>query len=340
MVMGKVLDELRPDLIHVHDVFMMGVAVRSAQRAKAEGRSVKLVYDSREFIPGLASLDPMIVAAYADLEREFIHDFDRVISVSLPMAQAVQNEYALPVLPDIVANAPQIDHEAHVPALREVVGLDAGIPLITYIGGVNPSRGVDTVVDALPSLPGVHFALVTRPLTGRQVKALEARAERLGVGDRMHVASFVEHDQVTRYVASADIGLSPIQRVPNHDVTITNKFWEYLRAGIPIVSSDTPAEADLVAGMDVGAVHTAGDPDDFARAVTEVLGRLEELKQRITGDPDLQHLASWEAQADVLKTVYEETLNSIDGTARASDAKTAVTAGRGPGSRFRDRVTP
>jgi glycosyltransferase involved in cell wall biosynthesis len=47
---------------------------------------------------------------------------------------------------------------------------------------------------------------------------------------------------------------------PNHDIAVTNKFCEYLAAGLPIVTSDTLARATLVRELGLGVVYTAGDP--------------------------------------------------------------------------------
>lgn len=54
--------------------------------------------------------------------------------------------------------------------------------------------------------------------------------------------------------------LSAPARAPNHDIAVTNKFCEYLAAGLPIVTSDTLARATLVRELGLGVVYTAGDP--------------------------------------------------------------------------------
>jgi glycosyltransferase involved in cell wall biosynthesis len=311
LAIGPVLDRLEPDAIHVHDVFMIGIAVRAAQRAALHGRFVKVIYDAHEYIPGLAMVEPRRVAAFRDLEREFMPDVDRVITVSEPLATLIRDDYDLARMPDVVLNAPVVDDgSVRVVGVREVCGLPDDVPLLVYGGGIHPARGVKTVVDALAQLPDVHLVVVVRRLT-HTTENLHAHAERIGVASRLHFAPYVPPEFVPRYLSSATVGMSPLLRAINHDVAITNKFCEYLNGGLPIVTSDTPAQARLVDELGLGAVHVAGDATDCARAVRSVLDGLDQLRDRIAHDEQLRHRFSWQRQAEVLRDVYDEVLGGL-----------------------------
>jgi glycosyltransferase involved in cell wall biosynthesis len=319
LTLGPLLDRLHIEVIHVHDVFMLGIAARAAHRAALDGRTIKIIYDAHEYIPGVPVVTARRVAAYSDLEREFIGDADRVITVSEPLAHWLQRDHKLASLPDVVLNAPVEPHEdAEVEGLRAQLRLPEEVPLLVYGGGVNRARGVGTVVEALPQLPGVHLAIVAR--ANSVTAELQARAVELGVGDRVHLAPFVDAELVPLYLRSATIGLSPLLHAPNHDIAVTNKFCEYIGAGLPIITSDTPAQADLVTELDLGAVYTAGDVDDFARAVSKVLADRDRIAQRIADDPELKHRFSWAAQAEVLRSVYADVMGTLPDAAWAPGA--------------------
>jgi glycosyltransferase involved in cell wall biosynthesis len=308
LAIGPLVDQLAPDIIHVHDVYLMGVAARAQSRARAAGRQVHLVYDAREFVPGLASTSPRQVAAHVNLEREFIDRFERVITVSDSLADLLVAHHRLRSRPDLVLNAPLVaERRPDTPAIREAAHVPAEAPLLVYGGGINPARGIQTAIAALPALPEAHLAVVIRRIEWMPSELLEL-ARRLGVEDRLHLVPFVDHDQVVHYFGSADVGLSPLFHAINHDVALTNKFCEYLAAGLPVVTSDTPEQARLVSELGLGAVHKADDPADLARAVRDVLGRLDTLKARIVSDAALQRRFTWEGQLPVLERAYREVL--------------------------------
>ena len=305
---------LRPSVVHVHDVYLLGAAVGFARESARDGRTVRVIYDAHEYVLGLANVAPRRVAALRALEERFIGAADRVVTVSEPLAALLQRDHRLAERPLVVLNAPADPPlgAVAVPPLREVVGLAADVPLLVYAGGLVVERGVQTVVDALPGLPGVHLAVVVNK-PGSMTRWLHARAAALGVADRLHFAPFVPPEQVAGYVSSATLGLSPLLRAPNHDVAVTNKFCEYLAAGLPIVTSDTPAQAMLVRELDLGTVHVAGDAADCARAVREALAGRDRLAARIEGDAELRRRFSWAAQVEVIGGLYETVAGATPG---------------------------
>lgn len=329
-VIGALLDEIEPDLVHIHDVFMLGVGAGHVRRAAAAGREVPLVYDAHEYIPGLAYVPARMVGGYCDLETEFIGDVDRIVTVSEPLADLLAADHSPARRPLVVLNAPTIAEPPEgFTTLRELVGVAPEIPLMVYGGGVNTARGVHTAVQALPALPGVHLALVTNR-RNYVVEDLIQQAEKLGVADRFHLAPYVAPELVTHYFAGVSVGLSTLLHAVNHDVAVTNKFCEYLNAGVPIVTSDTPAQADLVRELDLGAVYPAGDVDGLVAAVREVLEAGPRLRERITSDAALRRRFSWSAQAEIIRDLYAELLGELPEQAWSPQALEITHVSGGP----------
>ncbi|WP_091349005.1 glycosyltransferase family 4 protein [Micromonospora rhizosphaerae] len=309
---GPEIDRLRPDLIHAHDFRMLGVGARAKIRAAAQGRRVALVWDAHEFLPGIKPWRDHArwLPAHRAHEREYAPYADAVVTVSADLAELLRREHRLPEPPAVLLNAPAVEHrpadDAAPPDIRAECGIGADVPLLVYGGAAAPQRGLDTLVDALPRLPGVHVALVVNPAL-RYVEQLAARAAALGAADRLHVLPYVPHWQVVPFLAGADVGVIPIHRWPNHEIALITKFFEYSHARLPLVVSDVRTMAATVRATGQGEVFRAGDVDDFVRAVTAVLA--DPARHRAAYDrPGLLAGWTWQAQAQVLERVYRRLL--------------------------------
>jgi glycosyltransferase involved in cell wall biosynthesis len=314
---GPVVDELAPDLIHANDFRMLGVGARATIRARAAGRPVKLVWDAHEFLPGVRPWRSHArwLPANCAHEREYAPWADAVVTVSAELGKLLRQRHGLAEDPAVVLNAPAVaaagsPAAAAAPSLRELCGVGPETPLLVYSGGVTPPRGVDTMVDALPGLPGVHAAVVAiAPNKGisPQLSKLVERAAEIGVADRVHILPYVPYDQVVPFLSAADVGVIPIHHWPNHELALITKFFEYAQARLPIVVSDVRAMAETVRSTGQGEVFRATDIADFVRAVQAVLADPESYRSAYD-KPGLLEAWTWDAQADVLTGVYERLL--------------------------------
>ncbi|STD11629.1 lipopolysaccharide 1,2-N-acetylglucosaminetransferase [Dermatophilus congolensis] len=312
LAFDPVIDSLEWDIIHAHDVHMVGIAARAVARRRANGKEAAWVYDAHEYVAGLSIYPGRPVrkrAAYLDLQNEYIRDADAVVTVTQPLAEQLQKDYDLARQPTVVMNAPVLsaaERSAEV-SLREVCGVDKKTPLLVYSGGVTAARGVDTAVRALLALPEVHVAVVCVPrTTTAPVRELTELARTCGVEDRVHFIEPVRPDHVSGFVAEADLGLIPILHFGSHEFALANKLFEYLFAGLPVVVSDTRAQKEFVEREQVGLVHEAGNPASFATVVKEALSRKDEFQKRIRQNTDLLTPYAWEYQEKTLRELYRD----------------------------------
>lgn len=339
---GPVIDELAPDLIHAHDFRMLGVGARARQRARAAGRPVRLLWDAHEFLPGARPRrdNARWLPAHLGYEREYAPYADAVVTVSDALAELLHREYGLAARPTVVLNAPVVaplddgiaaDGDAaraepapgpgggaasRPPALRALCGIDPETPLLVYAGSAAVQRGLDTVVAALPRLPGVHLALVVADPQAPYVRQLGADAARLGVAERMHALRYVSPWQVVKFLSGADVGVIPLHHWPNHEIALITKFFEYAHARLPIVVSDVRTMAETVRATGQGEVFRARDVADFVRAVRTVLADPARYRAAYDGPDSPLPGWTWEAQAERLDEIYQRLLASR-GTAGA-----------------------
>lgn len=312
LAFARHIDRLKPDLIHAHDFRMLGVGARAAVRGRAAGRPVKLIWDAHEYVPGLHAANGRWLPGHVAWEKEHAVFADAAITVSPSLAELLKKDHKLAELPHVVLNAPvcspdpaEVEAAGPVPNLRELCGIGEDTPLLAYCGGINPVRGVETMIEAMPLLPDVHVALVSVP-PGKAYSAtakIEKLIKELGVGDRVHVLPFVPHWQVPEYLSSADAAVSPLHHLANHELALSNKFFEYAQAKLPVVVSDIRTMAEMVEKTGQGEVFKAQDVEDYVRAVKAVLadpGRYRKAYEK----PGLLEQWTWEAQAELLDRIY------------------------------------
>ncbi len=316
---GPVVDELRPDLIHANDFRMLGVGARAKTRALAAGRPVKLVWDAHEFLPGVRPWldDARWLPAHIAHEREYAPCADAAVTVSDTLATLLRDTHGLPRDPTVVLNAPDAhstgrfspEEDGEVPSLRELCGIGPGTPLVVYSGGAAPQRGLATMVEALPSLPGVHTALVVNRPGSWYVRQLRERAAALGAGDRLHVLPYVPYRQVVPFLSEADAGAIPIHHWTNHEIALITKFFEYAHARLPLVVSDVRTMAATTRETGQGEVFRAEDTADYVRAIQAVLADPGRYRAAYEA-PGLLERWTWETQARRLDEVYSGLLRA------------------------------
>jgi glycosyltransferase involved in cell wall biosynthesis len=104
---------------------------------------------------------------------------------------------------------------------------------------------------------------------------LDEQAANPRYGGRLHVVDAVPPGELGPWVASADIGVMPIQASTlNHALSTPNKLFECLAAGVPVVASDFPEMHRIVLGDPEGPLGELCDPSsaaDVARAIAALL---------------------------------------------------------------------
>lgn len=303
------LHELGPDVIHVHDIHLLGTVAEYAADASPRPH---VVYDAHEYVAGLAvsgARTQRSVDGWAALEREFIRSADRVITVADGLAERLQALHHLERRPAVVHNAPiaWAQGMGSSRSLRDECGIGPDVTLAVYSGALSAARGVDTAVEALGLLPDLHLAVVAVPYPHPMAARLKQIAARVGAVDRLHLVPPVPSHEVPSYLSQADLAVSPILGDSvSYDEALPNKLFEFLHAGLPMVVSDCRAMAQFVTEHGLGRVFRAGDVSDLADAARAVLA-----DPRHPDTTALRREYSWQGQEPRLLAVYDELVSGL-----------------------------
>jgi len=156
--------------------------------------------------------------------------------------------------------------------------------------------------------PGVRFLMVDRwdcALTRDNALAIIKKRDLKNVS----ILPNVRPQSVMEHLNRATIGISATLRLPNHINALPTKLFEYMAAGLPIVSSDLPNSIHFA--EDTGAVLLCRpeEPETFVAAIESLLDNREyayQLGQR--GQRAFRERLCWESQAGVLEQFYLDVL--------------------------------
>ena len=298
------LSGLDPRVLHTHDMWALGVGDALRDAGARRRQAPYWIHDVHEWVAGLDTIDPDLRAMALELEANHLAGADRVTTVSPALAHRLESQYDVGA--SVLLNAPvEADYRPdYRPTIRDVVGVEPGTALLVYSGATKKARGVHDVVAALPKLGSTHFVVVTDRIGG-YVDRLAGLALEFGVADRFHLVPYVPVDEVSSFLQSADVGIHPMPRGANADVALPNKLFEYIHAGLPVLTSDCRAIADFVSQHGVGAAYAYGDHEALAMGLRSILEAGPDLRSQAEA---LRHRYSWEAQEERLHAAYAPAL--------------------------------
>jgi glycosyltransferase involved in cell wall biosynthesis len=294
-----VVREVRPVLIHCNDYNTMWVGVA----ARLMG-GITVVYDSHELWPdrnGRREPRWWLIAC----EFLFVHLAHRTITASPGYAEVMARRYRIS-RPSVIRNIPDAsmllagsengDSRSAAPE---------GEPVALYVGALTTGRGLELSIMALNHLDGVRLRLVgpARPAYLDELVRL-ARAE--GVTDRVEFVGAVTPAELVQTIREADVGLALIQPVClSYRMSLPNKVFEYVAAGLPVLGSDLPAISELVNEHRIGLLAEPGEVEDVAAKLGEMLepernGAFRDAAREAAG------VLNWDREAERLAAVYRE----------------------------------
>ncbi len=140
--------------------------------------------------------------------------------------------------------------------------------------------------------------------SGAIESSLKQRAT--GLGNRVIFAGSIEQETVMPILAACDVGLSLIQaNSPSYELALPSKIFEYLYAGLPVVSTELKHVVELFDHQPYMHYVKQMDGELIASTITQAIESKTSL-----GDAIAQAASqySFESDFDKLKVLLEERL--------------------------------
>ncbi|WP_339439014.1 glycosyltransferase family 4 protein [Pseudomonas sp. EA_15y_Pfl1_P104] len=289
----------RAAVVHAHDVNTLPTAWLAARLSGA-----RLVYDAHEVSTsreGYARFRKWV----ACIEKALMPRAEGTITTTQSRAKFFARAYGI-TRPLVLQNRPRLIASPPSQRIRHELGLKRPWPIVLYQGGLQQGRGLERLLRVAVTLQRAYFVLIGG---GRLTTPLKTLSEELGLTERVHFIPTVSLADLPGYTASADIGVQPIENTClNHLTTDSNKLFEYIIAGLPVVATAFPEIRKIVRSHAVGLLVTAGSDQSLHRELQRLI---DEPLLRQTLAQNAKNAASslsWEQQESNLLTLYERVL--------------------------------
>lgn len=179
-----------------------------------------------------------------------------------------------------------------------------GVFRVLTHGAIEERYGFDTIVRAVARLqeqvPGVQFRFMG---AGDHTADVRRIAETLHVTERVVPLGFVPFEQMIEEILLADVCVVAVKKNPYSVLVHTNKMYEYIAMGRPVVASRLDSVAAYFA-EDAIAFFEPGDDEDLAQKLAHVHTRPDDASRRVAAASATYAKFRWERERQKYLSVY------------------------------------
>lgn len=273
---GEVIVETRPTLLHAHSPVLNGwAALRAGRRF-----GLPVVYEVRAFWEdaavdhGTTAEGSVRYRASRALETYVLRAARHVTCI----CEGLRADIVARGIPadrvTVIPNAVDLDQFGWIDRRDEPLASRLGLTgrtVLGFVGSFYDYEGLDLLVEALPLVlrrfPDARLLLVGG---GPQERALRARIERAGIGDRIVLTGRVPHDEVGRHYSVIDVLCYPRRAMRLTELVTPLKPLEAMAQGRLVLASDVGGHRELIRDGRTGFLFGAGSVEALASGVERV----------------------------------------------------------------------
>ena len=193
--------------------------------------------------------------------------------------------------------------------IRDRTRTDLGLPEDKHIfilqgSGINVDRGAEEAVQSMQYLENSLLLIIGG---GDVYDSLQDLVQVHNLADKVRFYSRMPYEKMMEYTALSDLGLSLDKDANiNYRFSLPNKLFDYMHAGIPVLSSVVVEVAKIVSDYNIGLVADSHDPEHLASCAKKILSpdftnnQLKDRLEKASGE------LCWENERAALIKVLEE----------------------------------
>lgn len=258
---------------------------------------------SEDLLPAARATRP--IAYLKALESRLARDCSYCLTTSHALAEALAEAYQARK-PTVIYNTfPWAERSQLDRQKRDRQNLK--LPSIHWFSQtIGPGRGLETLFQALHHLttPVEIHLRGNYPESYRQwLETLLPSAWR----EHLFIHPTVPNAELLSRIAEHDIGLAlESTDIPSRNLTVTNKLFQYLQAGLAVIATDTAGQREILSQQSGGRLIPSNNPLALARALEDLLQTSHRLSTaKASALQAAEEQFGWESQANTLLQVAE-----------------------------------
>ena len=260
-------------------------------------KGVKRIYDAHEYFSQLDEVvsRPKIYNFWHGIEKKMVPKFKNGYTVCDSLAEEFKKNYN--------ANYKVV---RNVPLLVESDEQTRPEDIILYQGAVNKGRGLDKIAFAMKNVNAKLWVCGNGNFMDEMRSVVQANE----LSEKVTFFGMLPPEELKKRTAQAHIAINPFERAGlNQYLSLSNKFFDYIHAGIPQVTMNFPEYKKINDQFKIAELIDDLVPENIANSINKILYDKElylRLKQNCSA---AKQELNWQKEKEKLVDFYKELFN-------------------------------